>query len=145
MTSGKQQVRNGRGRHKIGVNRRHLQRATSYSGWTKPPSNQFKTHKNAIENAIGPHVVLLTIVQQRKLKWYGHTTRSSGLAKTIMQDTVNEGRRGRQKKRWEDNIREWTGLELRNTLRKAEDREEWKAVVGRSSAAPRRIPNLRGR
>ncbi|GFN93416.1 endonuclease-reverse transcriptase [Plakobranchus ocellatus] len=99
-----------------------------------------------IENAIGPHVDLLTIVRQRKLKWYGHTTRSSGLAKTIMQGTVNGGRRkGRQKKRWDDNIREWTELELRNTLRKAEDREEWKAVVRRSSAAPRRIPDLRDR
>ncbi|GFN88353.1 hypothetical protein PoB_001485900 [Plakobranchus ocellatus] len=50
-------------------------------------------------------------------------------------------RKWRQKKRWEDNIREWTGLELRNTLRKVEDREEWKAVVRRSSA-PRRIPTL---
>ncbi|GFO15679.1 eukaryotic translation initiation factor 3 subunit f [Plakobranchus ocellatus] len=99
-----------------------------------------------IENAIGPHIDLLTIVRQRKLKWYGHTTRSPGLAKTIMQGTVNGGRRrGGQKKRWEDNIREWTGLELRNTLRKAEDREKWKAVVRRSAAAPRRIPNLRNR
>ncbi|GFN94921.1 endonuclease-reverse transcriptase [Plakobranchus ocellatus] len=26
-----------------------------------------------IINAIGPHVDLLTIVRQRKLKWYGHT------------------------------------------------------------------------
>ena len=38
-------------------------------------------------------------------------SRSSGLAKTILQGTVNGGRRqGRQEKRWEDNIREWTGL-----------------------------------
>ncbi|GFN74893.1 UDP-glucuronosyltransferase 2a1-like [Plakobranchus ocellatus] len=60
-----------------------------------------------------------------------------------MQGTVNGGRRrGRQKKRWDDNIREWTGFKLKNTLRKAEDREEWKAVVRRSSAAPRRIPDL---
>ncbi|GFN79614.1 endonuclease-reverse transcriptase [Plakobranchus ocellatus] len=96
-----------------------------------------------IVNAIGPHVDLLTIVRQRKLKWYGHTTRSSGRAKTIMQGTVIGGRRrGRQKKCWDDNIREWSGFELRNTLRKAEDREEWKAVVRRSSAAPRRIPDL---
>ena len=35
--------------------------------------------------------------------------------------TVPGGRkRGRQKKRWEDNIKEWTGLELSNTVRKAE-------------------------
>ncbi|GFO45693.1 UDP-glucuronosyltransferase 2a1-like [Plakobranchus ocellatus] len=81
--------------------------------------------RRRIENAIGPHVNFLTIVRQRKLKWYGHTTRSSGLPKTIMQGTVNGGRRrGRQEKRWEDNIREWTGLELRNILRKAEEREE---------------------
>ncbi|GFR85683.1 retrovirus-related Pol polyprotein LINE-1 [Elysia marginata] len=80
-------------------------------------------------------------ILQRKLKWYGHATRSSGLAKTIIQGTVNGDRtRGRQNKRWAD-IREWTGLELINTLRIAEDREEWKAGVRRSSTAPRRIPN----
>ncbi|GFO24297.1 UDP-glucuronosyltransferase 2a1-like [Plakobranchus ocellatus] len=63
-----------------------------------------------------------------------------------MHGTVNGGRRrGRQKKRWDDNVREWTGLELRNNLRKAEDREEWKAVVNRSSAAPRPIPDLKDR
>ncbi|GFR58325.1 hypothetical protein ElyMa_005357700 [Elysia marginata] len=58
-----------------------------------------------IENAIGPHVDFLVIVRPRKLKWYGHTTGSSGLAKTTMQGNVNGGRRGeRQKKRWEDHI-----------------------------------------
>ena len=46
-------------------------------------------------------------------------------------------RKGRQKKRWEDNIKEWMKLELRYALRKAEDKEESKAVVRRSSAAPR--------
>ncbi|GFS08653.1 hypothetical protein ElyMa_004762400 [Elysia marginata] len=62
-----------------------------------------------------------------------------------LQGTVNgDRRRARQKKRWEDNIKEWTGLELRNTLRIAGDREEWKAVV-RILYAPRRIPNLRDR
>ncbi|GFR88059.1 eukaryotic translation initiation factor 3 subunit F [Elysia marginata] len=81
--------------------------------------------RRRLENAIEPHLDVLTIVRHRKLKWYGHTTRSSGLAKTIMQGTVNGGRRrGRQRKCWEDNIREWTGLELRNTLRIAENREE---------------------
>ena len=65
-----------------------------------------------IQQAIGPHEDLLTIVKRRKLQWYGHVFRSSGLAKTILQGTVKGGRRqGRQKKRWEDNIREWTGQE----------------------------------
>ena len=49
----------------------------------------------------------------RKLQWYRHVSRSSGLAKTVLQGTVKGGRRqGRQRKKWEDNIREWTGLEF---------------------------------
>ena len=66
-----------------------------------------------IQQAIGLHEDLLTIVKRRKLQWYGHVSRSSGLAKTILQGTVKGGRRqGRQKKWWEDNIRKWTGLEF---------------------------------
>ena len=61
-----------------------------------------------IQQATGPHEDL-TIVKRGKLQWYGHVSRSSGLAKTILLGTVKGGRRqGRQKKRWEDNFREWT-------------------------------------
>ena len=61
-----------------------------------------------IQQAIGPHEDLSAIVKRRKLQWYGHFSRSSGLAKTILQGTVKEGsRQGRQRKRWEENIREW--------------------------------------
>ena len=53
-----------------------------------------------IQQATGQHEDLLTIVKRRKLQWYGHVSRSSGLAKTILQDTVKgESRPGRQKKR----------------------------------------------
>ena len=52
-----------------------------------------------------------------------HITRSSGLAKTILQGTVQGGRqRGRQRERWEDNSKEWTGLEWNIILRKVENR-----------------------
>ena len=34
-----------------------------------------------IQQAIGPHEDLLMIVKRRKLQWYGHVSRSSGLAK----------------------------------------------------------------
>ena len=63
--------------------------------------------------AIGEYDELLTLVKKRKLRWFGHVSRSSGLAKTILQGTVKGKRkRGRQKKRWEDNIKEWTGMDL---------------------------------
>ena len=77
-----------------------------------------------IQQAIGPHEDL-TIVKRRKLQWYGHVSHSSGLAKTILQGTVKAGRRkGRQRKRWEDNIREWTGLEFAKSQRAMENREK---------------------
>ena len=73
-----------------------------------------------IQQTIGPH--LLTIVKRHKLQWYGHVSRSSGLAKTILQGTVKGGRRqGRQRKRLLDNIREWTGLEFGRSQRAAEN------------------------
>ena len=99
--------------------------------------------RNRIRQAIGPYEDLLTTVKKRKLRWYGHKTRSTGLAKMILQGTVQGGRRrGRQKKRWEDNITEWTGLKLGEALRKAEDREEWRTVIARSSLVPQRSNRL---
>ena len=65
-----------------------------------------------IQQAIGPHEDLLTMVKRRKLQWYGHVSRSSGLAKT------------RQRKRWEDNIRKWTGLQFAKSQRAVENREK---------------------
>ena len=77
-----------------------------------------------IQQAIGPHEELLAIVKRRKLQWYGHVSRSSGLAKTILQGTVKRKRtQGRQRKRWEENIREWTGLEFAKSQRAVEKRE----------------------
>ena len=46
-----------------------------------------------IQRAIGPNEDLLAIVKRRKLQWYGHVSRSSGLAETIWQGTVKGGRR----------------------------------------------------
>ena len=37
-----------------------------------------------IQQAIGPHEDLLAIVKRRKLQWYGHVSRSLGLAKTCL-------------------------------------------------------------
>ena len=80
-----------------------------------------------IQQVIRPHEDILTIAKRRKLQWYGHVSRSLGLAKTILQDTVKGGRRqGREKKRWEDNIRERTSLEFGKPQRPVENRENGK-------------------
>ena len=41
-------------------------------------------------------------------------------------------RQGRQRKRWEDNIREWTGLEFAKSQRAVENREKWRKLVAKS-------------
>ena len=52
-----------------------------------------------IQQAIGLHEDVLTMVKRRKMQWYCQVSRSSGLAKTILQGTMKGGRRqGRQQK-----------------------------------------------
>ena len=76
--------------------------------------------RRKIQTAIGEYDELLILVKKWKLRWFGHVSRSSGLAKTILQGTV-KGKRGRQK-RWEDNIKEWTGMDFASSTRTAENR-----------------------
>ena len=43
-----------------------------------------------IQAATGRYDELLTLIKKRKLRWFGHISRSSGLAKTFLQGTVKE-------------------------------------------------------
>ena len=66
------------------------------------------------------------------------------MVKTIQQGTVKGARRrGRQKKRWEDNIKEWMGMGFGDSLRATENREGWKGTVATSSVVLGRPPRLR--
>ena len=100
-----------------------------------------------IWQAVGPHEDLLTNVKRCKLQWHGHVSHSSGLAETILQDKVKGGRKqGRQMKRLEDNIGEWTGLEeYTESQRAVENREKWRKLVMKSSVVPQRPLWVRGR
>ena len=66
------------------------------------------------------------------------------VSKTILQGTViGRRRQGRQRKRWEDNIREWTGLEFGRFQRAVENRGKWRKLVVKSSVVPQRPSRLR--
>ena len=93
--------------------------------------------RRKIQAAIGEYDELLTRAKKRKLKCFCCVSRSSGLAKTILQGTVKGKRkRGRQKKRWEDNIKEWTGMDCVSSTRAADNRTRWKGIVANSSVVP---------
>ena len=56
-----------------------------------------------------------------------------------------ERRQGRQKKRWEDNLRKWTGLEFAKSQRAVENKEKWRKLFVKSSVVPQRPSRLRDR
>ena len=95
--------------------------------------------RRKIQTGIAEYDKLLILVKKRKLRWFGHVSRSSSLSKTILQGTVKEKRKeSRQKKRWEDTIKEWTGMDFGSLTRAAENRTRWKGIVANSSVVPRR-------
>ena len=91
--------------------------------------------RRKIQAAIREYKELLTLVKKWKLRWFGHVSRSSGLAKTILQGIVKGKRKGRQK-RWEDYIKEWTGMDFASSTRAAENWTRWKGIVANSSVVP---------
>ena len=91
-----------------------------------------------IQQANGPHEDRLAIINRRKLQWYCHVSRSSGLAKTILQGTVKGGggRQRRQRKRRKDNIRNgqaWSSLSPRG---REEERQMEKTLCEVICGAP---------
>ena len=66
----------------------------------------------------------LTIVKRLRLKLYGLVSLASQkhFARHCEKGEEDEADRGRGE-RWEDNIREWTGLELAKSQRAVENRE----------------------
>ena len=74
-----------------------------------------------IQQAVEPHGDLLTIVKRRKLQWYGHVSRSSGLAKTILQGKVigeeDETDTGRGGKTTSGNGQAWSSASPRGQWR----------------------------
>ena len=83
-----------------------------------------------IQQAIGPlEEDLLTIVKRRKLQWYGHISRSLGLAKTILQGSVkgeeDKADRGRGGKTTSGNGQAWSSASPRGHSRTGKNGENW--------------------
>ena len=77
----------------------------TFCTWTMLPMRRLaERSKQPLEN--NNYDELLTLVLKWKLRWSGHFSKSSGLAKTLLPGTVIR-KRGRSslKKSWEDNIK----------------------------------------
>ena len=93
--------------------------ARYYASRTKTVTDEEVSAK--IQLTTEQHEDLLTIVKKRKLQWYGHVSRSSILAKTILQGTVKGGKdkadSGRGGKTRSGNGQAWSSLSPRGQWR----------------------------
>ena len=66
-----------------------------------------------------------------KLGHYGHTTRKyESLEKELIQGCTPGNRsRGRQRRRWTDDIIEWTGLTINEAAGSTQDRDRWRGIL----------------
>ena len=107
--------------------------------------------RDKIQQAIEPLEVLLTIVKRRKLQWYSHVSRSSGLAKAIWQGTVKGGRRkadrGRGGRTTSGNGQGWSWAspsgQWRTGKKKKKKKKQKRKLVAKSSVVPQRPSRLR--
>ena len=95
---------------------------------------------------VGPQEPLLAAVKRWKLAWFRQVTCHDSLSKTIFHGTLEAGRRrGRPRKCWMDNIKEWTSLAMPELLTKASyEKKKWKKISVESFLMSPRRPNRPG-
>ena len=65
-----------------------------------------------------------------KLQYFGcMMRRADSLEKTLMMGKIEGGRRGRQRTRWMDVIRDWMDMSLSELQEIVKDREAWCAAI----------------
>lgn len=94
----------------------------------------FKSNEKVLEEA-GMRRRLLRDVAIRKLRYYGHVIRQESLTYDVLTGRISGKRaRGRQRRKWTDDCKIWTGLRvIRDLISCARDRKRWNSM----SANPR--------
>jgi len=109
-----------------------------------PPTDEHKMQdmrrNEDIRKEMGREVTVVDLIKHRKLQLFGHICRmdDTRLLKTLTFGIV-EGTRppGRPPRRWTDDITEWTGMDLEQALRSAQDRDKWRTMTSPTVARPR--------
>jgi len=76
--------------------------------------------------------MLWSSVTARKLRYFGHIMRKEdeNLEKCVITGMVEDTRgRGRPRRAWCDDIKEWTSLSTEELLQSTKDRPAWRSVV----------------
>ena len=74
-------------------------------------------------------------VQQRKLKYFGHIKRHDRIEKTMLEGHMPGPRsRGRPRRRWSDDIKEWLNMTGAEVNYMARDRKSFKMAVMKATS-----------
>src|SRR5713101_6211333 len=103
--------------------------------WTAKRTNQ------SILDEVRPECSLEAFMLKQKLSYFGHVMRAErSLEKTIMLGKVGgRRRRGRQRTRWMDGIREGTGMSLQQLRDIVKDRSTWRELIHGVTRSRRRL------
>ena len=72
---------------------------------------------------------VMNIIHRRKLTWYGHFKRSSLPIKVLVEGNIEGVRKkGRPRRRWRDDIKDWTQLSWSSINFKVKNRTEWRLI-----------------
>jgi len=92
--------------------------------WTKHKTNEW------VMEHLGVKKELLGKVESTKMSFYGHVVRKHDSLEKEVTQTCTPGSRssGRQRRRWTDDISEWSGMTI-DAAGVAEDRAEWTEIL----------------
>ncbi|GFR96857.1 endonuclease-reverse transcriptase [Elysia marginata] len=87
-----------------------------------------KTNQEVCQH-LGTRRELVNTIKTRKIKYFGHIKRHASFLKNVLEGKIDGSRpRGRQRRRWIDDITEWTGKDIHQCTVEAQDRAKWKSV-----------------
>ncbi|GFR92211.1 endonuclease-reverse transcriptase [Elysia marginata] len=87
-----------------------------------------KTNQEVCEH-LGTRRELVNTIKTRKIKYFGNIKRHASVMTYVLEGKI-EGRRprGGGRRRWIDDITEWTGKDIHQCTVEAQDRAKWKSI-----------------
>ena len=73
---------------------------------------------------------LLKDIMRRKLSYFGHIKRHGSIRKEILEGKIDDKiGRGRPPRKWEDDVKAWTAVDMYTCTRAAENRDVWRNLA----------------
>ena len=117
-----------------------LSKFWSLSCWKDHHTNQ------SILDEFQPNRRLLNEVKRQKLQYFGHIARAQGLPTSVLHGYIDcSSSRGRRRRRWTDDIKDWTRVSVPACCSQAQDRQACRSLVSSFRPSVMRMDKERDR